>query len=211
MPQENQLNADKWFTSLVRALKEHVNEGIVAEMGAGLVDVVIGHPGADELAVLMPEPKPVISFEADDIDTTTLGFGDDVVKSEVLVVGADNWLLHEEGKRHVVNFDIGVWCSDAAGGYTACMRVYEVLQGVLGSSRSRKNFSEASNGVSILNFTGGRIVTDKVNDIRTFRLVDAELVVRVFSRTANEPGDERETEGIVQEPGLTVDELVLEG
>lgn len=66
------------------------------------------------------------------------------------------------------------------------MRVKETLALLFHGNDAQANLNAAVNDgdgtIEILNFTGGRFITDRINDIDVYRLIDSSLDVRVFSR-----------------------------
>jgi hypothetical protein len=192
-------NPDKWATSLFESLKEYVDDNIHE-----VYDVVMGYPDADSVASLMPLPKTMIHFEIDDPRQVPFGFGDNVV-NRIYNEGAgtvEEWEAH----CHEVRIEVGVWASVESGGVSARLEARQDLDGLFNGPSARESLMTHTNGVELLAFTGGQFVTDRINDLPVFRIVDMELRVRVFSRTKKVPIpfiDE-----VDQSPGLVIDDNV---
>lgn len=196
--------AEDWLLTTYRTLKSYVIDTINAP---NVYDVVMEFPGANIDAKTLPLRKTIIHFEIDDIDEQPLGMGDrpavdnyDAVTSEI----TPQW-----AHIHVVNFDVGIWASDAEGGTTSRMRARQWLTRLFsipeGAERLR-DYSDGGDGViEVLSLSGGRNVIDRVNDMRLYRMVDCTLVCRVFSRT---PIEDAVTvpaiDEIDQAPNLTI-------
>lgn len=187
-----QFTPDNWLVSLHRAVKDYVetqiNEYVKddADLAAGLsvFQAVFEWPESDDLATSSELAKTTIHFIIDDIDSRKLGFGDDVVAGIEIPGGgvAADTVQPQEAQMHQINFDIGIWASDKSGGVTSRLVAYQMLQRILGSTSGRRAFQEGTGGIEVISFNGGRFITDRVNDVRVFRTIDSELVVRVFSR-----------------------------
>ena len=96
-------------------------------------------------------------------------------------------MIQQAAHRHLLNFDVGIWSSDRAGGLTTRLRAYAVLNNIfLGAlaQEAVKRFTSSGDGyLELMEFTGGRFITERVNDVNMYRTVDATLIIRVFSRT----------------------------
>lgn len=196
-------NPDRWATSLFESLQEYIADNIHE-----VYDVVMGYPDAEEVGKQMPLPKTLIHFEIDDPRQVPFGLGDNVVNN-VYNEGAgtvEQWEAH----CHEVRIDVGVWASVESGGVSARLEARQDLDRLFNGPTARENLMTHTDGVELLSFTGGQFVTDKINDLPVFRIVDMELRVRVFSRTTKVPIpfiDE-----VDQSPGLVIDENVtIEG
>lgn len=184
----DQFNPDLWLTSLFDSLTDYVTAEINAAVGgngADVYDVVMSYPDSDFLPSDAEFKKTLIHLEIDDIDNRILGYGDNVVDNVIVeptptVAGTVTPL---EATLHMVNFDVGVWATDASGGVTSRLRIYEILNRAFSTDAARKRCRAVTGGVEIRHFTGGRFVTESINDIRVFRVVGAELETRVYSRT----------------------------
>lgn len=208
-----EFDPDNWLTTLHRALASYtklkINQFILdntsAPSGLEAYDVVMDWPDADDPAKTIALEKTVIHFVADDIANTKLGFGNDIVNAvEVLnPAPTPDYVQWQSGRVHEVNYDVGVWASDKSGGSTSRLAAYEMLDKIFGSDQARRDFRTATQGVEIRRFTGGSFITDRINDVRVFRVIDCELVLRVFSRIVLE--DQVIAEEIVQDPDLEID------
>jgi hypothetical protein len=117
----------------------------------------------------------------------------------------------QEAGWHQINFDVGIWTSDKAGGTTARMRAYQILNNLLHGSLGQKAFDASADGgdgrVEILRWDGGRFITETINDVPTYRSIDGVLEVRVFSRTPRIIAPPVPAiEEILQAPGLVITE-----
>ena len=208
-----EFNPDKWLETLQRALADFTRERIDAfvkndadvDSGLLLYDIVFDWPQADDIGKTILLKKSVIHFLIDDIQNVKLGFGDDVVAGTETIPPSPQTVAPEQARCHIVNFDVGVWASDKTGGSTARLVIYQMLDRIFGGEVARKDLNTATQGIEIIRFNGGGFVTDRINDIRVFRIIDCELVVRVYSRVKLE--DEVITEDVVQEPHLQIDNL----
>jgi len=187
-------NPDQWLTSLQRTLSGLISDEIDAyiqdaggDAGLKVYDVVFDWPDAAELATGARLEKTIIHFVIDDINNLKLGFGDDTVSATEITITDPDTITYHEGQRHELNFDVGVWASDKSGGSTARLVVYEMLQRLFSMESGRRKVRLDTDGVEILRFNGGRFITDKINDVRVYRIIDSELVVRVFSRLSGDP------------------------
>ena len=190
-----EFNPDQWLTSLQRALKDYtlreINNSVMAgatPSGLDTYEVVYDWPDAFELAKDAKLEKTIIHFAIDDIANTIIGLGDNVyntVEENRNEPNSDLVRLHE-GQCHEVNFDVGVWASDQSGGATARLVVYETLQKIFGTEIGKRKVRSAID-VEVRRFNGGRFITDRISDLRVFRLIDTELVARVYSREIDEP------------------------
>lgn len=208
---------ENWLESTFREIKAYTEAGFQLAVldsnnnpaGLDFYEVVMEFPGPalDDLGV--PLAKTVIHFEIDDSGDMPLGF-----ESSPMV---DNWtdggvnpdtVNPQWAGMHVINFDVGVWSSAQSGGTTSRMRAKEILYDLFGAPSGKINFHAFTDGgdgrVEILSFTGGRGIRDTIADSPVYRLIDSQLVVRVYSRTKTvaTPGPAIET--IDQDPNLEV-------
>jgi len=173
---------DDWLTSTWRGLRSYMQTYI----GTSIYEFVLGYPSADDLLRQVPLKKTIIAFDIDDIANRPLGLGDTVVDCKYDEIAKT--IEDHEAKEHVIMFSIGVWSSVESGGVTARLKAYQALDRLFaGRDANRRCLAHTSKGVDILSFTGGTFMPDKVGDVPVFRVVDAELRVRVFSRTRRLP------------------------
>jgi hypothetical protein len=184
-------------TSFFRALASYVETA----MDSDVYDVVMSYPSVDELQSKMPHDKVIVHFDIADPDLRFFGLGDNVVNQEYDDVAGT--IVEWEAHQHHVTLDVGIWASIPAGGPSARMVAYEDMAKLFIGSAARDACMEATQGVEILSFTGGRNITDNVGDIDVFRMVDIELRVRVFSRKKTPATTYVEQAN--QDPGLTID------
>jgi len=184
-------NPEQFLESTLRVLKEYlenefqraVNNG-QSYVGTEAYEIVSEFPGPDLDTRKMPMQKTIVHFEVDDIQSDLLGFGDNVFAHTYDDTTGE--ITGRTGEVHLINFDIGIWASDASGGTTARMRAKQILQNCLGGARGivkLRNFSDGGDGaLEIVGYSGGRFVMDRINDMQVFRMIESTLVVRVYSR-----------------------------
>jgi hypothetical protein len=200
-----------WLLSLQRSLESYV-VGRFATVTPGVdlnevYEIVWDYP----TALSLPDPaeftKTIIHFDIDDITTARLGHGTGIVQSAV-TDGTDTdagSVVDSEAMSHVVNYDVGVWASDLSGGVTSRLKAYQLLDKFLSGEIARQKCLIATQGVEIKFYRSGRFITEAINDVRTFRVVGAELEVRVFSL------DDADPEILVDQEPTQEPELVIQG
>lgn len=215
-----QLNPELWLETMVRGLHDYALEGFKNAVvddggdpkGDEIYDVLMEFPAAANMQKWVPLEKAVIHFEIDDIDTRTW-MGD-----AAIVENYDEdteQTQPQEGREHRVNFDIGIWSSDRTGGTTARLRAYQILSNLFSGTLAIDKLRQATTKLDmnmaiegqldILNFQNGRFLTDSINDIPIYRMIDCSLLVRCFSRTPKVqlvPAIEE----IIQDPELIIDQ-----
>ena len=205
---------EDFIESTIRVLKEYLEQEFHRSVSAAseyvgeqAYEIVAQFPGPDLDLRKMPMQRTIVHFEIDDIQSSLIGFGENIFgKSYDSGTGL---LTTRTGEMHLINFDIGIWASDASGGTTARSRAKQVLQHSLGGARGIIRLLEFSDGgdggLEIAGFSGGRFVMDRINDMQVFRMIECTLVVRVFSRV---PLDDTQTgpaiEEIIQDPDLKI-------
>lgn len=199
-----------------RALKNYITSEIdayftdgVQNIGLDAFDVVFDYPISSANAIEIDLSKTVIHLDIDDIENIKLGFGPDVVDWQYTPGSAGNpdTIVEREARCHRVNFNVGVWASDLSGGSTSRLVIYEVLSNIFDGEMARAKCMEVTQGVEIRAFQSGQFVVDTINDVRIFRIIESELIVRVYSRkdgSALIVPDE-----IVQNPLLTIPPLAI--
>jgi len=193
---------EHWMESANRCLKSYVESNI----NTRIYSVVMAFPAPQIAEIKMPLHKTLIHFEVDAIDDRVVGMGqnyfalnyDDVTKT----------VNPQEAREVHINFDVGVWSSDASGGLTARMRARQSLTLLFGGQLAKQRLIDATDGgdgyLEILSFSGGRFVMDMQNDFRLYRMVDCTLVLRIFSRTPLLPEGGPTIEDIQQDPNLSI-------
>jgi len=223
MPQ-TQYNPEQFVETTVRALKDYAEDGFSKSVRDGsdnpvgdeIYQIVMEFPSTEDITSLVPMGKTIIHFEVDALQNITIGFGDNVFKSNYdAVLGEMN---PQESAEHRFNFDVGIWTSDRAGGITSRLRAYQVLRNLFhgglaferckAATAGRDDQGEYDGALEILDFTGGRFITDRVNDVNVYRLIDCALTIRVYSRT---PLDVpvMTIEEIDQDENLSIDDVPL--
>jgi len=180
MTQTNTYDPEKWLESTTRALKEYVDNAFSAAY-----EVIMEFPSTDAVLKYMPLSKSIIHFEIDSQEHNRLGFGDNY--------GAINYNIttHEtnpqEAAIRLLNFDVGIWTSDRSGGTTSRLRAQQTLgflfEGSLAQAKLDAAVDDGAGRIEIRDYRGGRFLTDRINDVDVYRMVDATLEIRVFSRT----------------------------
>lgn len=170
---------DNWLVSLFRSLKSYIETN-----EPGIYDIIGSFPSDIELRQSMPLRKTLIHFEIDDISNSSLGFGDSVVEEEYDV--NNQLVIKQQATQHEVNFDLGIWASEASGGVTARLNAYQTLtqlfQGPIAFQKIKDNI-----GIEIVSFQNGAFVIEQIQDLNVWRVAGITLVVRVFSRQALTP------------------------
>lgn len=186
-----QFSPDAWMTSLIDSLQDYVSSEIDNyiidpngfPIGLHVYEVVMEYVEADDLPITAEFDKTIIHFDVDDSDNKPIGMGTGETSSTEAVQPDGSTLVTSwEARSHVVNFDVGVWATDISGGPTSRTRAYEMLDYILNGQAAKQRCFDATGGVEIRFYNSGRFVKETINDIRVFRMVGAELEVRVFSR-----------------------------
>lgn len=211
-----------WLSSVTRCLKDYVvdrlNEDVLDEtqnpVGVydpdtnpdGIYEVVMEFPADIGMRTKVHLPRTVIHFEVDNITSMPVGIG--------RVIGENNYdsgsqtVNDQEAFKHLLNIDVGIWTSDKAGGTTARTRAYERLASLFHGALAQEAIDLATNGgdgrLEIMGYTGGRFLTENINDVVTYRMVDGTLELRVFSRTPLSVISAPTIEEITQAPGLSI-------
>jgi len=208
-------NAEQWLETAVRGLKDYASDGfnnavlddLNQPSGLDVYEIVMEFPSDQLIAKLVPGGKTLIHFEIDDIRDEPLSFGRNVAQQ--VYDGVNFTLTQREGRRHIMNFDVGIWAWDKSGGVTSRLRAREVLTNLFTGGMATENLRAATDGgdgqLELLSFDGGHFIQEAVNDVRTFRMINTSLMVRVFSRSVA-PVVEPTVEGIAIDPT----ELILE-
>lgn len=217
MPQTFTYDPYSWLLSMFRSLKEYISVGIndaekhfENSVGLQAFEILFDWPAARLEASKLPfrngdgKPVTLIHFVIDSIDNQPLGFGSSEF-SETYYPQTGT-IVPEEAESHEINFDVGVWATDESGGSSARLEAYRVLDSILSGPVAQNACQSATGGVEVRSFSGGRFLTETVNDIRIYRVADVELVARVFSSKLVVPSWASE---IVQIPELMIDETVI--
>lgn len=218
---QTKYNPEDFLETTIRGLKDFV----LAELkktavddnnnyvGDQLYDVVMEFPSTDLIVSTIPMAKTIIHFEIDNLADQVIGFGDNVFKENYDALLQQ--VTPQAAAEHRLNFDVGIWTSDRAGGITSRLRAYQALRNVLQGPLAFQKLKDAtvtydSNGdydgaLEILDFSGGRFITEQINDVNVYRVIDCQLVIRVYSRT---PLDlvQPTIEEIIQDPDLIIDQ-----
>lgn len=174
---------EKWFETVSRTLKEYVE----ANINTRVYSVVMEFPGSIVDSEKLPMKKTLIHFELDALDSAPIGMGDNAFAENY--DATDQTITPQYAAMQVFTYDVGVWASDASGGVTQRMRARQALEFLFGINNGGierlREFSDGGDGMlEIVSFTGGRFVLDRsANDTRLYRMVDCQLVLRVYSRT----------------------------
>ena len=195
----DQFSPDAWLTSLFNALTDFIASEIDASVqdntpsnaGLEVYEISMDFPASKDLPRSAEFNKTIIHFVIDDIDNRRLGLGHQIVnatETPAAIPGNADTIQEQEARSHTVNFDVGVWASDLSGGSSSRLRAYEMLDKILNGDIAREKCFASTGGVEIIRYNAGRFVTETTNEIRVFRIVGAELEVRVVSREMAAPG-----------------------
>jgi len=187
-------NPDNWLLSLTRAIKNYVNRH-----SSTIYDIRMEFPDTKQRQAFAQLEKTVIHFEIDDIDSPRFGMGDNIV--DATFDDISKTVTEFEAKPHIVMFDVGIWTSAKAGGTTARMRAYQLLDELFNGSIAFKRML-AEEGVEIRDFRGGSFVQEAISDVPVFRALGITLSVRVFERRTDDP--KPYIEQVNQLPALTI-------
>ena len=202
-------NPEMYLESTLRELEKYAKNGFdkavpdqnLDPVGLYAYQVIMQFPG-DVISDIqtVPLPKTIIHFELDDAEDRVVGIGDNIF--EWNYSGGTETVSPQEASQHQLNFDVGIWASDVSGGTTSRLRAQQILKKLFVGSLAQKALDLSADGgdgrLEILRYHGGQFVTERVNEINTYRMVGAELEMRVFSRTPHDPAlDIQAIEGIV--------------
>lgn len=188
----------KWLPSMFRALSEYVSGGIDAstkhfdeDIGLRAYEILFDFPAARVDPRKLPfrneqgEATTLFHLEIDNIDSQPLGFGDNQFTETIYA--ANGTVVPEEAHGHEVTFDVGVWATDESGGSSARLEAYGILDSIFSGPGAQNACQSLTGGVLIRSFSGGRFLTETVNDIRLYRVADVELVTHVYSSKLVQP------------------------
>lgn len=182
-----------YLESATRCLKSYVetnvDQAVVDDSsnasGLEVYEVVMEFPPDDMIINFIPNKKSIIHFELDDIEDHILSFGRNVAQSVYDVNSAT--ITEREGRRHILNFDVGIWTWDKSGGTTARLRARQILTNLFTGAMATERLRDWTDGgdgmLEILDYSGGHFMVEYVNDVRVFRQINSTLSIRVFSRT----------------------------
>ena len=186
-------NPEIYLESSIRCLRSYIETNVdqaVLDDGqnpAGLevYEVTMEFPPDEMIMSYVPGKKSIIHFELDDIEDHILSFGRNVAQSVYDVNSAT--ITEREGRRHILNFDVGIWAWDKSGGITARLRARQILSNLFTGSMAIERLRDWTDGgdgmLEILSYSGGHFMAEFINDVRVFRQINSTLSIRVFSRT----------------------------
>jgi hypothetical protein len=192
-------NPDKYLTSTVRALSDYITNAFDVD----LVTVLREFPAPD--AWKAPSEQVIIHLELDDDAPQPVGFGTFSRDTYDEVTGTS--VIEEATAWYLLNFDVGVWAFQEAGGSTARLETQETLKQLFIGNQADLDLAAATNGIHLAepsaSFSGGRHITDTINGLPVWRTMDMTLVVRVCGRRTYAATEA--IEAIDQAPELVID------
>ncbi len=207
---------ERWLTTMQRALKNYVETEIDACIdgngnggGSEIFNVVFDYPVSSAGAINIDLDKTIIQMDIDDIENIRLGFGPNIIDDVYTPGDVSNpaTLVEREAYCHRVNYNVGVWASDVSGGITSRLLAYEILSKIFVGEQAKEKCMQVTQGVEIRDFQSGQFIVDTINDIRIFRIIESELIVRVYSR---KDGNELIVpDTLTQDPHLTIPPLAI--
>ena len=194
---------EHWLESATRELKSYVE----ANINTGIYSVVMEFPGSIVDADKLPMKKTIIHFEIDNIESSPVGFGDNVFNDNY--DPATELVTPQAAEEHMINFDVGIWASDKSGGATSRLRARQLLRslfGIEGIAKMRAATDGGDGGLEIISYSGGEFAIDtSANDVRLYRMINSMLVIRVYSRTLGTTVTPVQTiQEIDQAPNITI-------
>ena len=194
-----QYDPETWLETSMRILKEYAHEEFhkavkdddLNNIGADVYEIIMEFPESEDILKLVPLPKTIVHFEIDEIDNDILGFGEGhhALNYDPLL----QLIEPQEAGIHLIDLDVGIWASTRSGGLTARLRAYQILrmlfhgplahQELMKRSQGYDDHGKSEGGLEITEFTGGRFIQDRINDVPIFRMIDCSLKIRVFSRS----------------------------
>jgi hypothetical protein len=196
-----QFDPVEWLVTATRSLGSYVT----SKVNAATTDVEMSFPDTRDWTKDTPLAKSLIHFEQDHMDSPVWGFGNP--GKEVFTESPDGgvtpakWRV-DEAQRHELNFDVGVWASAESGGATSRMRLVQLLANIFTVASAKQAMYDATGGLWVVSFTGGRNEIDRINDLPMWRALDMTLILRVFSK---HPGvDEVVPDVAAQDQELTI-------
>ncbi len=187
---------DAWLVSATRALGSYVTYALADPD----VAVEMSFPDTTQWTKETPLPTALIHFEQDDIEDVPIGFGTPGVQTYDYVNG---YVRLDEAAQHIINFDVGVWVSAENGGGTKRMEIVSALFDLFTVAGNKVALNDATGGLQIVSFDGGRNVLDRINDLPVWRSMGMTLRVRVFSRYVP-PAPDVLIGSFTQDPELTI-------
>jgi hypothetical protein len=192
-------NPDKYLTSTVRALSDYITNAFDAE----LVKVLKEFPPPDSWET--PTEQIIVHLELDDDAPQPVGFG--TFSRDTYDALTQTSVIEEATAWYLLNFDVGVWAFQEAGGATARMETQETLKQLFIGNQADLDLAAATNGIHLadpsMSFSGGRHITDTINGLPVWRTMDMTLVVRVCGRRTY--AATAAIEAIDQAPELVID------
>lgn len=176
----DKFNPDNFLPSTVRAIKELVLGQMIEFGEEDIYDVQMSYPSVDHLRQMVPFHKTLIHFEVDEPATMFYGLGENITSVEYNTPAVT--ITQSEVSEKSLTFDVGIWASPESGGPSARLDARQILDKIFSGPYARKVCMEATDGVELLEFSGGRFISDTINDLPVFRAVDMTLRVRVFAR-----------------------------
>jgi len=204
--QGNVYNPEQWLLSTTRALKEYAETFFNSAY-----EIIMEYPGTEVVLKMMPLEKTLVHFEIDTIEERPLGFGRSIGdwNYDDTTDPAHPTANPQEARVHVINFDVGIWSTDRSGGTTARARAKQILSLLFLGGLAQDNLDAAVNAgdgrIEILTFTGGRFLTDRINDVDVYRMVDCNLNIRVYSRTPKFEVPVETVDEVIQDENLDID------
>lgn len=190
-------NADKYLTSAIRALSDYIHNAFDAD----LVQVISEFPPPDSWET--PLAKVVVHLELDGDEARPVGFGNGGFTRMTYDALATKTSWEEATAWHRLNFDVGVWAFQEAGGSTARMEAQEKLGQLFNGPTALQEASTTMEGVRVVSFLGGRHFTDTINGQPVWRAMDMALIVEVCGRRTFVADDA--VTGFEQDPDLVID------
>lgn len=182
-------NGEDWLEGVYTAVVEYLKDSLLEILGAdwdGLYEVIEGFPPDDTFdRKRMPPERTLIHLDIDRIENPIFGFGDNVVDRTYDSPASDQ-VTEVEAQKHVINFDLGIWSSERAGGGTARLRAYQVLTHMFQGTEAYRECNTKA-GVQIESFGGGQNIIETINDIKMWRVANISLVIHCFNRRYKTP------------------------
>lgn len=173
-------------------------------VNGNVYQVVFDYSPAQITSQLLPLQRTVLHFAIDNIDNPLLGYGRAVTETYETDQAIESEIL-----PHEINFDVGAWASAKTGGSSSRLELYQLLTKLFQGVEAKAKCFEATDGIEIMSFNGGRFFVDRINDLEVYRIIGAELVVKVYGAESGALGTGFTPYTIEQNAEMTIQDSVI--